>query len=299
MKDLRASAAVCAVLVCLSAVTAPAQDYDNDYDVPYVPTKYPVVDAMLTIAGVNGFDMLYDLGCGDGRIVVTAAARFGTRGLGIDINPVRIAESRENAEKEGVTERVRFIEQDLFETDISGASVVTLYLLPSVNLRLRPKLFSDLKPGTRVVSHDFDMDEWKPDRELVVKGEDADYDYRSHRVFFWVIPGNVSGEWSWPSPEGFAGDARTLIIGQRFQEVALEMRGFGDEQPVDVELNGDRLRFVMNEARMGGGSEQVIYSGAVTGDILRGTIITGDSTIPWRAERLPGTMKPLETAAGE
>jgi SAM-dependent methyltransferase len=139
-------------------------------DVPYVPTPQNVVDEMLTLANVTKDDVLYDLGCGDGRLVITAVKKFGAkRGFGVDIDPQRIAESNENAKTAGVTDRVSFAVQDLFQTDLKDATVVTLYLLPAVNLKLRPKLLSDLKPGTRVVSHSFDMGDWKPDKTITVQ----------------------------------------------------------------------------------------------------------------------------------
>ena len=139
-------------------------------DVPYVPTPQNVVDEMLTLANVSKNDVVYDLGCGDGRLVITAVKKFGAkRGFGVDIDPQRIAESNENAKTAGVTDRVSFAVQDLFQTDMKDASVVTLYLLPAVNLKLRPKLLSELKPGTRVVSHSFDMGDWKPDKTITVQ----------------------------------------------------------------------------------------------------------------------------------
>jgi len=146
------------------AQTGPAQAAPR-LDVPYVPTPQAVVDRMLQIAKVHRGDMVYDLGCGDGRIVITAARDRGARGVGIDIDPRRIAEAKENAEKAGVSNRVQFLVADLFESDFSRATVVTLYLLPVINQRLRPQLWRQLKVGTRVVSHDFDMgEEWPPDR---------------------------------------------------------------------------------------------------------------------------------------
>jgi len=151
----------------------------RELDVPYVPTQEEVVAEMLSTAGVKKGDVLYDLGCGDGRIVITAAQQFGIRGVGIDIDPARIKEARLNAEKAGVTSLVKFIEQDLFESKIGEATVVTLYLLPAINLKLRPKLFRELKPGTRIVSHAFDMGDWKPEKQLDVNGE---------TIYYWVIP---------------------------------------------------------------------------------------------------------------
>lgn len=155
-------------------------------DVPYVPTPSKVVEEMLNVAGVTGNDLLYDLGSGDGRIVITAAQKFGTQGVGIDINPKLIQEAFNNAQKAGVTDRVQFLQQDLFKADLSKATVVTLYLLRSVNLKLRPKLLKELKPGTRIVSHSFDMGDWKPDRVVIVDNGD-----RKHVLFYWVVPETI------------------------------------------------------------------------------------------------------------
>jgi ribosomal protein L11 methylase PrmA len=144
---------------------------------------------MLKVARVGKNDVLYDLGSGDGRIPITAAKRFGTRGVGVDIDPDRVTEARANAAREGVADRVKFLQQDLFETDIKDATVVTLYLLPDVNLRLRPKLLSELKPGTRVVSHNYDMGDWKPVKTITVKLPEGD-----HTVYFWVVPPRAAGK---------------------------------------------------------------------------------------------------------
>ncbi|MFN2511249.1 MAG: cyclopropane-fatty-acyl-phospholipid synthase family protein [Pyrinomonadaceae bacterium] len=163
----------------------------DQLDVPYVPTPTEVVARMLSMANVNKKDLLYDLGSGDGRIVITAAREFGARGVGYDLNPQRIKESSENARRAGVTKRVRFTQQDLFEADLSGATVVTLYLLPDVNLKLRPKLLRELRPGTRVVSHNYHMGDWKPDAvaEVEVKGT-------KHYVYSWTVPagGKIGNE---------------------------------------------------------------------------------------------------------
>lgn len=153
-------------------------------DVPYVPTHEMVVDEMLRMAEVKGDDVLYDLGSGDGRIPITAAQRFGTRGIGIDINPQRIQEANANSQKAQVTDKVRFIEGDLFKENFSEATVVTLYLLPAVNLRLRPILLQQLKPGTRIVSHNYDMGDWKPEQSKTIKTPDGS----THRVFLWRVP---------------------------------------------------------------------------------------------------------------
>jgi SAM-dependent methyltransferase len=171
-----------ALAVCLSLCpfschgqTAPKRKPDIWWE----PTTDPVVTAMLKLAGVKKGDVVYDLGCGDGRIVIAAAKEFGARGVGIDIDPQRIAESNENARKAGVTDRVTFREEDLFEADFRDATVVTLFLWPSLNLKLRPKLLKDLKPGTRIVSHSHDMGDWPPEKQEIVDGA---------RIYLWTIP---------------------------------------------------------------------------------------------------------------
>jgi SAM-dependent methyltransferase len=168
--------AVC--LICIVQGQSP-EARQVPINAPYVTSPEQIVDAMLDLAKVKGNDVVYDLGCGDGRIVIAAAKKYGARGVGIDLNPDRIAEARANAHAAGVDGRVEFAAKDLFETDFHEATVVTLYLLPEINMRLRPRLLSELKPGTRVVSHGFAMGDWKPDREIVVDGE---------HVFLWTIP---------------------------------------------------------------------------------------------------------------
>jgi len=157
-------------------------------EVPFVPTTDEAVQAMLKLAAVKKTDVVYDLGCGDGRIVIAAARDFGTRAVGIDIDPQRIAEAKESARKAGVERLVRFEENDLFEADIHEATVVTLFLLPKINLKLRPKLLKDLKPGTRIVSNTFDMGDWKPEKEVTVGNPEQDDLELSHRLFLWIVP---------------------------------------------------------------------------------------------------------------
>jgi SAM-dependent methyltransferase len=168
-----------AVLSLAVAAVALAQSEPRVPDVPYVPTSQQLVVEMLKLANVTSADTVYDLGCGDGRIVIAAAKEFGAHGVGVDINPERIREADENARRAGVGDKVKFVEGDLFTAEIRPATVVTLYLLPSVNLRLRPRLLSELKPGTRVVSHAFDMGDWKPEKVVDAAGG---------RLYYWVIP---------------------------------------------------------------------------------------------------------------
>lgn len=175
-------------VLSLAAATAQEAAPKRTPDVPYVPTTEAAVQAMLKLAEVTKSDVVYDLGCGDGRIVIAAATAVGARGVGIDINPERIKEAKENARKAGIEGLVRFEEKDLFEADIHEASVVTLFLLNSVNLKLRPKLLKDLKPGTRIVSNTFDMGDWKALKEIKLEdGNDQDT-YLSHKFFLWIVP---------------------------------------------------------------------------------------------------------------
>lgn len=148
-------------------------------DVPYVPTPMDVVEAMLDLAKVSKNDVVYDLGCGDGRIVVTAAKKYGATGIGVDLNPERIKEANENAKEKGVEKKVKFYEGNLFDFDFSKASVLTLYLLPDVNLQLMPKILKEMKPGSRVISHAFDMGNWEPDKQISVDGR---------TVYLWTVP---------------------------------------------------------------------------------------------------------------
>ena len=157
-------------------------------DVPYLPTTEEAVVAMLKLADVKSTDVVYDLGCGDGRIVVAAAKNFGARGVGIDIDPVRIAEAKTNAKKAAVENLVQFEENDLFQADIHEASVVTLFLLSSVNLKLRPKLLGELKPGTRIVSNTFEMGDWQPDKELTLEQRSDDDGPFSRKLYLWIVP---------------------------------------------------------------------------------------------------------------
>ena len=167
-------------VVVFAAVQTPARSQEP---IPYVPSTMPVVAKMLELASVTKDDIVYDMGCGDGRILIMAAKKYGARGVGIDLDPVRIAEAKKNAEQEGVSHLVEFRAEDGTKTDISKATVVTLYLGADLNRRLRPKLLAELAPGSRVVSHDFDMGDWKPDR--IVRIQD---DGREHVLYLWIIP---------------------------------------------------------------------------------------------------------------
>ncbi len=208
-------------------------------DVPYVPTPEDAVIEILKIAGVTKDDVVYDLGCGDGRLVIAAAKQFGARGVGVEINPRLIQESNTNASIAGVSDRVKFIEQDLFQVDLSEATVVTLYLLPEVNIRLRPKLLRELKPGTRLVSHQFGMKEWKADRSEIFWGSS-----RPHWIHYWIIPAQIAGTWQWTLPTATGEKRYTLELRQQFQKVSGTVSTDNAQMPItEAKLTGDQLSF--------------------------------------------------------
>ncbi len=232
---LGAVAAISA-LALLPVQTLHAQDGPpRPLDVPYVPTPQNVVDAMLKIAGVSRRDFLIDLGCGDGRIPVTAANRFRTKGFGVDLNPVRVKEAKENVAKNKVGNLVDIVQGDLFETDINKATVISMYLLPTVNMRLRPYVLN-LKPGTRIVSHDFDMGDWKAD-----KVEKLDY----KTVYFWVVPAKVAGNYELKVGK----QTIPLKLEQKFQEVSGTAKIGGKDVAIKGgKLEGTKLTFEVDMA---------------------------------------------------
>lgn len=270
-------------------------EYNMGYDVPYVPTRYEVVDVMLKMANVSKDDIIYDLGCGDGRIVITAAEKIGAHGVGVDIDPQRIEESKENAVNAKVTDRVQFFQQDLFETDISDATVVALYLLSSVNLKLRPKLLRELKPGTRIVSHNYNMGEWQYEQM-----KEVNTNMGSHTVYYWVVPANVSGTWEWTMLAGTGEKRYVLHLEQEFQKVNGTVTAGASEIPIkEAKLSGDRLQFTI-EQEVSGRTVPMKFDGHVSGNSIEGSVnsrfglVANKST--WKAERDPSTVTPLDNS---
>jgi precorrin-6B methylase 2 len=216
-------------------------------DVIYVPTPQEVVDRMLDMAEVKPGDFFIDFGCGDGRMVISAAKR-GARGYGVDINPVRIKEANENARKAGVTDRVEFKIANLFEEDLSKADVMGMYLLTDINLRLRPKILDTMRPGSRIVSHAFDMGDWEPDQRDIVSGK---------QIFFWIVPAKVEGKWT---VEG--GAKMTLNLTQQYQVV----RGKAEIDGKTVDVTDGRLKGTELTFTAGGKT----YAGKVNGNVIEG-----------------------------
>lgn len=225
-------------------------------DVPYVATDSDVVERMLTLAEVAPDDHLIDLGSGDGRILIAAASGRGATGYGVDLDRARVREAEANARRAGVSDRVRFEVRDLFQTPIRNSTVVAIYLLPEINLQLRPRFLSELRPGTRIVSHAFDMGDWRPDGTAAVG---------TARIFLWVVPARVAGRWTLTDE---AGRTATVALDQRYQEVGGNVR--------DARLSGDRLRFV---ADAGGGAR------AFEGRVVGARVEPLDARARWRMER--------------
>jgi SAM-dependent methyltransferase len=283
------------LVLLAAAALAPAglSAQDRILDVPYVPTKFPVVDEMLKMAGVAKTDLLYDLGCGDGRIVIGAAQKYGSRGVGIDLDPARIRECEANAASAGVTDQVKFYTGDLFEADFREASVVSLYLLTSINLKLRPRLLRELKPGTRVVSHNFGMDNWKPDAS-----SEVDVDGIRHDVYLWVIPINSSGNWSWTMKiNGKTTTVKSTLV-QKYQYATGNAVIDADTIEVkDAKIQGDLVRFTL-EIPVEGKSATFSFEGKVSGHSINGTIrATIDGKVEawtWKAHRNPTSEKAID-----
>jgi hypothetical protein len=253
-------------------------------EVPYVKTPQAVVDAILSLAQVGADDTLYDLGSGDGRIVITAASRFGARGLGVELDPALVQLSNEKAREAGVGDRARFAQQDLFDTDLSPATVVTMYLLPDVNLALRPKLLGTLRPGTRIVSHDWDLGDWRPDRTLTVPapGKPVGREPVS-RLHLWVVPAAVEGRWRGRVAGAGRPRAIALAIEQRYQDVSVAV-SLGNSAPVRATgtMAGAAIAF-----EAGADKAPMRFEGRLQGTRLAGEATVDGRRVRWSVARLP------------
>ena len=288
--------------LAMAAAMIEVQAADVRPSVPYVPTPQAVVDRMLAMGRVTAQDYLIDLGSGDGRIVVTAAKKFGTRGFGVDLNPVRISEANDSARRNNVTDKVTFYQRDLFETDLTQATVITMYLLPRVNIALRPK-FLELKPGTRLVSHDFDMGDWKAD-ELVrmdaadkFSGAGGDSD-----IYLWIVPARIAGAWRVQLPVSGKPQNYEVSFEQQFQQIFGTARVNGRAVKIEgAKLRGDELTFSF-AAEVNGGAVTHEFNGRVSGNEMTGQVALSGSRmaarVEWNAERAARTAA-IPPVAGE
>jgi len=292
-----ALAALAAIVFAAPATDLAAQDVlpeikqrSDELDVPFVPSDDNVLNAMFDMAKPTGGDFLIDLGSGDGRIVVEAARRFGLRGFGVDLNEGLVAIARQRARSAGVADRVEFHIRDLFRTDFRQASILTMYLLPEIVLELREALLRDLRPGTRIVSHDYHLGEWRPDDGRIVRiGTGTEESV----VYFWTVPAKVAGTWDWTiDSRKYADipvDFRT-VLRQHYQDIAADVTIFpGLGVSHDLRLSGTQISFSIT----GEIDERMVrhdFAGTVEGDRITGTVTLGGAahplTLPWSAQRI-------------
>jgi SAM-dependent methyltransferase len=267
-------------MLAASAIPVIAQSM---FDVPFVPTPQVVVDEMLRFAGVSASDVVYDLGSGDGRIVITAARKFGAQAVGVELDDELVQQSEENARQAQVAERVKFLKQDFFKADFSQATVITMYLLPGVMKRLRERMLQ-LKPGTRLVAHDFDFEDWRPDRRTTIR----------KNVFVWIVPARAAGLWQ--VRVGADGPVFDMALRQQYQELDGYARVAGQPGGLwEPKLEGDRISFAFVDSRDRDNESTLYFQGRVSGDTMEGDLVRGvgneQARGTWRATRLSETLR--------
>ena len=276
---------ICPLPACTEALAYMDTERSVKLDAPFLPTPNYVIAEILSKAGVGKDDILYDLGSGDGRIVIEAAKQTGCRAVGVEIDADLVDDSRFNAVRAGVQDRVRFVVADLFKEDYSEATVVTLYMGQDVNIRLRPKLLRELKPGSRIASYSFDMGEWKPDRTTSFGREDA---------YFWVVPANASGKWVWTEGKGRSSVRWEMELKQVFQEFSGQISRNG--RPFALrggKLKGNEIQFTL-DGDAADRTSPLLFTGRIRGNTIEGAMINGASRQPWKATRNPATMQPID-----
>ncbi len=275
---MRLRAPLFGLLLAVASAAAQEQPAITE-ETPYVQSGMVVVETMLKMSGVRSSDFVIDLGSGDGRIVIEAAKRYGARGLGVDYDPRLVRLATENAAKAGVSGRVSFVEQDIFKTDFSAASVVTMYLLPEYNLALRPRLLA-LRPGTRIVSHDWDMGDWHADARMTVPVPDKPVELKkSSTILLWIVPARVEG--SWRSSLAPGGRSAQFDLRQNFQELSGTASIGGRSLPLErAVLKGTFLSFRVQE-----GKRTLRFNGHAAAGRISGQLGIGEQTYRWRAQR--------------
>ena len=267
-------------LLCFVPLAAGAEDLQPTKDAgPYVPSPQSVVADMLRYADVGPDDFLIDLGSGDGRIVLTAAKVFGARGFGVEIKDHLVKQANEAAQKEGIADRVRFLKQDLFKTDVSQATVITMYLLPDTVNLLKDKFLAELRPGTRIVSHDYPLTGWIPEKYVQMDLEDKVQisGVTTTLIYLYVVPARVGGRWSAKMPPAVSRRPATLQLSQQLTRVSGSARLDGKEVPLEeFKLRGDKISF-----RLSGRRGE--FTGQVRGKSIEGEVVHGRSRQPWSA----------------
>ena len=284
-------------LPVLAAVTllafgqwARAQERDTarqGQDVPYVPTPMNVVQAMLDLAKIGADDFVIDLGSGDGRIVIAAAKQRGARGFGVEIVPSLVNDAQREAARQAVSDRVRFHAENLFLTDIGKATVLTVYLYPNILHQLRPRIFEQLKPGARVVSHEFDFGNWKPDAQVRVSVPDKPYGPPVSDVYLWIVPANAAGRWQWSAPDDAAGLMWAVEVKQTFQALGGSVRAGGKPARIEhLRLRGADIALTVSSHEDGREVRREL-AGVISGDTIRGTMrSSSEPDAPWQATRV-------------
>jgi SAM-dependent methyltransferase len=266
-----------------------------DLDVRWGASPKTVMLRLFQMTELRASDVFYDLGCGDGRVVVEAVKMFGLRGKGVDIDPARIIQSRERAAKAGVADKTTFLNESFFDTDFTDATVVFAFLNNTLNKTLRPRFLRLLKPGSRIIMHTHDMGDWQPDLSEVVKCEcvhNGRFEcYRTARLY--VVPANVTGTWKWKE----AGTAE-MKLNQKFQKISGEVNyGTGGITPGSLKLNGEHISFTVNRTS-GGAATVLTYTGTAKGNIITGTIVEkrdlSEVYREWKAVRVPSTWKAID-----
>jgi SAM-dependent methyltransferase len=266
-------------------VSAPslAQEPKDNIAGPYVPTPWVIVDAMLGLADIRADDVVYDLGSGDGRLVITAAKRYKARGVGVELQPELVALANEGAKKEDVADRVKFIQGDLFETDIREATVVTLYLLPRFVTRLVPRFLAELKPGTRIVSHDYPLAPWKPDKDMSLDVPEKEFISGTSwtRLYYYVVPARIRGQWELTLPKQLARGPLSLEVNQEPNMVGgLVSDGRSEDYLRDMQVLGEKVSFgLLYNGKM------MTFEGKAAGDTMSGEVTAKGVRGPWSAKR--------------
>ncbi len=281
------SRGIAALLLLPLFRSASAQTQEDDRpriteETPFVRSPAVVVDTMLKMAGVRATDFIIDLGSGDGRIVITAAKEYGARGFGVDYDPRLVAFANENARKEGVSDRIKFIQQDLFKTELGSATVITMYLLEEYNMALRPRLFA-LKPGTRIVSHDWHLGDWEADAKVKIPVPDKPVGLeKASWIYFWMVPAKIGGGWRSSIPLESGWVEAELRFDQQFQRISGEAFISGQKLPLErASLTGDFVSF-----RIQHGKQTILFTGQVQrGRIVGQVTLSGGRALRWRALR--------------
>lgn len=297
-----AAAALVGILVSVPAaaqrvndISPEIQQRSDELDVPFVPSHDNVLKAMFDMAKPTRDDFLIDLGSGDGRIVISAAHKFGTRGLGVDLNEGLVKIARDRADRAGVASRARFEVRDLYKTDIRSATVLTMYLLPEIVQDLRDRLMAELRPGTRIVSHDYHMGDWRPDESRVVEISERPKDPEESIVYFWVVPARIAGNWKWTLNYPRYSDTPleyAAAISQHFQDVDGQVEVFPSTGRIrNGRLAGTRIAFSADVEV----AERIVrhdFAGTIDGERITGTVrLSGgmaEITLPWEARRTKG-----------